>query len=227
MKTLKYSFLILAAALFLGACEKESEGISQLTYFCELTLLGDSPYVIEKGTTYVDPGYTATENDEDVSDAVVVTGTVNTNTPGIYTLSYSVKNKDGFPKTDQRQVFVVDHTSLASAYFGESYLNDARHYYDAPIIIKANNDNTYTIDDLVGGFQFWGLNPGFEPTYDFHFETVLELQADNSITAKSYGSWYGAFPVPSLISGAYNPATGVVTLRVQYSTSIILVTLTK
>jgi hypothetical protein len=226
----KIIFLAVITLVLAGltSCDKDtSGGLTRITYYPVLTVLGDEVATVNKGETYTDAGVYVELNGEDISDQVVVTSTVNTSKIGIYTVSYKVTNEDGFSATATRSVFVVDHTSLASAYFGESYLNDARHYYGAPIIIEANNDGTYTIDDLVGGFQFWGLNPGFEPAYDFHFETVLELHADNSITARSYGSWYSGFPAPVLTSGTYDPATGTVTLNVGYSSNSILVTLTK
>jgi hypothetical protein len=219
--------VIALAIIGLSSCDKDTTaGLTRITYYPTITILGDEITVIDKGNTYTDLGVYAELNGEDVSGQVEVISNVNTANIGIYTVSYKVTNTDGFSAVATRTVFVVDRNSLASAYFGESQYG-ARHYYNAPIIIKDNGNGTYTIDDLVGGFQFWGLNPGFEPAYDFHFEAILELNLDNSISARSYGSWYSGFPVPSLTSGAYDPVNGVVTLNVQYSTGTINVTLTK
>ena len=165
-------------------------------------------------------------NGEDVSGQVEVISNVNTANIGIYTVSYKVTNTDGFSAVATRTVFVVDRNSLASAYFGESQYG-ARHYYTAPIVIKDNGNGTYTIDDLAGGFYFWGRYPGYEPSYDFHCEAILSLSA-NTITLNDYaGSWYWAPDFPTITSGTYNPQNGVVTLVLDFAGTPMYVTLTK
>ena len=74
------------------------------------------------------------------------------------------------------------------------------------------------LDDLMGGFQFNGLNPGFEPTYDFHAEVDIRVNDDNSVElASEVGSWYFSGSVAlGLTSGSYDPATRTFTLNVDY-----------
>ncbi|MDB2587676.1 DUF5011 domain-containing protein [Flavobacteriaceae bacterium] len=56
-----------------------------------LTLLGANPMELIVGDPYVEPGYTATDNvDGDLSNSVVVTGSVNISVAGANTLTYSV-----------------------------------------------------------------------------------------------------------------------------------------
>jgi hypothetical protein len=58
-----------------------------------LTLLGENPVQITVGDTYTDAGATAIDNvDGDLTDVIVVTGTVNTAIPGTYTLYYNVRD---------------------------------------------------------------------------------------------------------------------------------------
>lgn len=58
-----------------------------------LVLNGDSEVSIGKGRQYREPGYTATDNcDGDITDRVIVTGSVDRTTPGNYTLTYTVKD---------------------------------------------------------------------------------------------------------------------------------------
>ena len=91
-----------------------------------------------------------------------------------------------------------------------------------------NEDGTYLIDDLLGGLQFYGMNPGFEPMYDFHAEAKLKLNADNTLTLIKVGNWYFASELAlSLTEGKYNPETGVVTMTVDYGGTPLSVTLTK
>ena len=59
----------------------------------ELTLKGESAVTITEGNKWKDPGYVATDNvDGDLTDKVVVTGTVDQNKPGTYKLTYEVKD---------------------------------------------------------------------------------------------------------------------------------------
>ncbi|GIR81610.1 MAG: hypothetical protein CM15mP83_3360 [Flavobacteriaceae bacterium] len=77
-----------------------------------ITLVGNPTIDIQAGTTYVDPGFTATDiYDGDLTAQVLVTGTVDTSILGAITLSYDVSdssNNDAPTKT--RTVRVVDTT---------------------------------------------------------------------------------------------------------------------
>jgi hypothetical protein len=221
--------VIALAAVGLPSCDKDTTaGLTRVTYYPVITVLGDEVAIVNKGEEYVEDGVYAELNGEDVTNQVVTSGSVNTAVCGVYTISYkSGANADGFFATASRTVYVVDRTSFASAYFGESQYG-ARHYYDAPIIIEDNGDGTYTIDDLAGGFYFWGRYPGYEPTYDFHCEAILRLNDDNTITLDDYaGSWYWEPDYPTIESGTYNPETGTVTLVLDFSGTPMYVTLTK
>lgn len=61
-----------------------------------ITLLGDSVVNISVGDSYTDAGATATDNvDGNITSSIVVTGTVDTNTQGTYTLTYNVSDAAG------------------------------------------------------------------------------------------------------------------------------------
>ena len=126
-----------------------------------------------------------------------------------------------------RKIYVVDPTSIATLYLGESQ-TATRHFYDAPIYITDNGDGTYQVDDLIGGLQFHGINPGFEPTYDFHAEADIRIAADNTVTqVGKTGSWYfgDRGTVVKLVDGTYNPTTKIFVLNVDYGGSPLTVTL--
>lgn len=64
----------------------------------ELKLMGDWDIVITEGGSFFDPGYRAYDNvDGDLTDAVKVSGEVNTKKAGSYTVSYTVT--DGYENT--------------------------------------------------------------------------------------------------------------------------------
>lgn len=72
-----------------------------------ITLSGGNRTLTE-GDTWVDPGYSATDNmDGDLTAEVTITGTVNTATPGSYTLTYSVTDAAGNTGTATRTVTVL------------------------------------------------------------------------------------------------------------------------
>lgn len=58
-----------------------------------ITLLGDAVVSLDKGCVYTEAGYTAKDNlDADITSGVIVTGTVDVNTPGQYILTYTAKD---------------------------------------------------------------------------------------------------------------------------------------
>ena len=69
-----------------------------------ITLLGEATLVIEQGTTFVDPGATASDA-VDGAVTVSVTGTVG-DTPGSYTLTYSATDRAGNQASITRTVVV-------------------------------------------------------------------------------------------------------------------------
>lgn len=229
MKSKLLYLMVFFFALSVSSCDDESTaGVTRITYYPTIEIQGSSSVVLNLGESYADEGCYAELNGEDVSDQVIVRSGVNSNTVGIYSISYIAYNEDGFSASASRTVYVVDPSSVATLYFGESQ-TATRHYYDAPIYITDNGDGTYLVDDIMGGFQFYGLNPGFEPTYDFHAEAVISIAADNTVSQiGETGSWYfgdsGAVVV-KLTDGTFDPATRTFVLNVDYGGTPMTVTL--
>lgn len=115
--------LIVIAVLTLSilSCNKKDNfnypagtvGISRITYYPILTLIGSNPIVIAKGSAFTDPGVNA------ASGSTVLTyttaGTVNNNVPGVYTLTYTAFNSDGFSASTKRTVIVYSTDATAAA----------------------------------------------------------------------------------------------------------------
>lgn len=80
-----------------------------------ITLLGSNPDSVTLGSTeYVEPGYTATDAvDGDLTADVQVSGTINLQSVGEYTLTYTVKNSAGLSDTAIRTVLVVEASASA------------------------------------------------------------------------------------------------------------------
>lgn len=124
-------FFCSSLTLLIVACNKndihntdEEVGISRVTHFPELTLKGDKYTNVVLGTAFTDPGITAKEGSADIMYAT--TGSVNTNVPGVYKLTYSAVNKDGFPASIVRTVVVYSTDAGAAANdFSGTYLRTA------------------------------------------------------------------------------------------------------
>ena len=73
-----------------------------------LTLEGGQAAFIMAGEQYAEPGYIATDlRDGDLSTDVIVSGDVNGDIPGIYTLKYSISNSVGMESTQERIIYVI------------------------------------------------------------------------------------------------------------------------
>ena len=78
-----------------------------------LTLKGDLKYVVQGGTVYEDPGYEATDDcDGDITDKVVVSGDLDMEKAGVYTLTYTVSDTFGNTVSAERRVTVLPKSSV-------------------------------------------------------------------------------------------------------------------
>ena len=75
-----------------------------------ITLNGANPLVVTEGTTFSDPGVTATDpEDGDITANVVVGGdTVDENTPGTYVITYNVTDSGGLAATEVTRTVIVE-----------------------------------------------------------------------------------------------------------------------
>ncbi|HEY0667492.1 MAG TPA: DUF5011 domain-containing protein [Sphingobacteriaceae bacterium] len=112
------------AILFLSmgiiSCSKEDfnypegyVGVSKVTNYATFDMKGSRYVILNKGGTYTEAGVTAKEGDRDLP--VTITGTVNTAVAGVYNLTYSAVNADGFPASVNRTVIVADIGADAAA----------------------------------------------------------------------------------------------------------------
>lgn len=177
----------------LQSCEKETSGGDiEIVYFADLKLLGESVMVLDQGSSFVDPGFEATEQGEDISDRVQVRGTVNTTTTGSYTLTYDVKNSDGYAKSLQRQVFVVPASAkildIEGVYKGQ---REGRAVTPAATTIKNFEKAVYFAEDFFGGF--YNVVSGYGLSY--RLPTYFFIDATNKVIALSNNSPWGPWQV--------------------------------
>ncbi|NRK74361.1 DUF5011 domain-containing protein, partial [Salmonella enterica subsp. enterica serovar Typhi] len=85
-----------------------------------LALEGEEKIIIEGGTEYVEPGYTATDNvDGNLTEAVEVYGSVDVTKVGDYELKYHVIDSSGNEAIAIRTVTVQDTTAPVIKLSGE------------------------------------------------------------------------------------------------------------
>ena len=93
-----------------------------------LTLAGASMLTNECHTAFVDPGATASDSCAgDVTSSIIVRGTVDTNVPGTYTLTYTVSDGNGNTNSATRTVRIVDTTAPVVTLMGAASLSVQCH----------------------------------------------------------------------------------------------------
>lgn len=171
--------LAMVAVLALVSCNETSQDPSTITYYITFEMEGDETYLLEVGTAYEEPGVTAFEGTEDVTSSMVTTGSVDENTVGLYTITYSATNQDGFSSSITRTVIVYDPsvtTDISGTYTtasGTYRLLDASGYSDE--YIEENNltvieyEGARWIQTVFAGYSvtITQLAPGFNSVSDF------------------------------------------------------------
>ena len=102
-----FGLSVLSLALVLTGCKKdETDNLSRVKSYPSISLVGNEYYVINVGETFTDPGVKAALAGEAIQPTI--TGTVNTATPGLYTITYSAVNTEEDEVSAVRSVIVTD-----------------------------------------------------------------------------------------------------------------------
>jgi hypothetical protein len=114
--------LLLATGLF--SCKKDdfnypegTVGSSKIVYFPLISTNGEKVVAIEEGNDYTDPGATASLNG--VTAEYTTSQTITSSTaPGVYTITYTAANEQGFTATDWRMVVVTPSSVISDPVVG-------------------------------------------------------------------------------------------------------------
>lgn len=91
-----------------------------------ITILGDNPININADDIYNDEGATALdETDGDITNSIIVTGSVNPSVVGTYTITYTVKDAANNQTTATRTVNVVTPTLTSKILFDNTLITAA------------------------------------------------------------------------------------------------------
>jgi hypothetical protein len=228
MKIYKLS-LFVCAALFLFACEKETEDLSRPTYYVVFDIQGDNPAIAQAGEEYLDAGVIATLQGKDVTSTITVKSNVDYNEMGMYKVEYTAVNADGLKSRAVRDVIVCNPsvtTNLAGRYVtqeGTERLSIASGalvaYPGYHTTITYLAPGFFSVNDFLGGYYA-------ERTYPQYGYSVMgmsgyfSLNEDNTIDLiSSYiDAWGDA--LDKLENAKYDPATGEITWDAYYAGSM-------
>lgn len=220
--------LAFAAVAFVG-CDKETEGVTGTTYYPVLTIEGEQTMIVDKGSSFVDPGCSALLEGEDVTSQVVVNSNVDTEKSGIYSVSYQVTNADGFPSTVKRRVIVLDpDNDIEGLYIvAEDSYRDMEgtitEYSGYEVLVIGEEDGSYKFSDLFGGY--YDIRAGYGSSYAM--ESYIGIEDDNTVTA--YDTYVAGWDDSADdVRGSYDASKKSFTLEVDYAGQMTFyITLTK
>ena len=118
-----------------------------------ITLLGNAQMQVIQGDPFTDPGATAVDvNGDDLTDSIVVTGTVDTATVGTYTLTYDVSSASGVAAdTVTRTVTVISKDGTDDLELPDySHLSDEWELWDEAVFDHLE-DEQWTINSAING----------------------------------------------------------------------------
>lgn len=158
------SFLLIAFVVAISSCKKDNiisndknVGISKITYYATFDITGPGIMSILKGTPFTEPGVKASAGGADLP--VTTTGAVDANTVGLYTLTYSATNADGYSSSATRTVVVIPDAEVPGV--------DLSGNYDA--VPVGSTPGPATISKVAPGVYYtsncWGNSGAVIPAY--------------------------------------------------------------
>jgi len=163
-------FFAISLGLLIG-CSPEDPIESDITNYAVFQMEGKQYSLHQLGEDYVDPGVIATEDGNEIE--VEVTGEVDSNTPGLYILTYSATNTDGYSASTVRYVGVGDKETATNRDLTGEYLSGnggenevskfADGYYTNSDALPPNEIGIYMIDLGNGSIVFPTQSSDFGP----------------------------------------------------------------
>jgi hypothetical protein len=150
----KLALLSLLLMAVFSSCNKDSivdndkqVGESIVTYYVVLKLNGAAIMSVVKGSSFTDPGVEATENG--VAVDYTTTGTVDINTAGLYVLTYTAVNKDGYSSSVSRTVVVIPANETPGVDISGTYNYVGSSTYTSTVVKVG--EGVYSTDNCWSG----------------------------------------------------------------------------
>jgi len=206
----KIFLIIFIAAITMSSCNKDTLGVSTVTTYPTIELKGDVALSFPIGGTYVESGFIAMEGTTDITSSVKIDGAVNTAKAGVYTISYTAINKDGFTLTARRYVGVITPAAAAMDISGK-YVRNAGAAGIATVVKYKNYPGLY-INDNPGGIA---IETGVNEIYIYMFQTDV-----NVVSAPAQDSSVGEFACTGGVYDATNTLYKWVCVNSGYGASV-------
>lgn len=196
-KIFLFSLMLGLSTLGLTSCNDDNDELtdSVITYYVDLEIQGEDFVQVPIGTPYSDAGCKATMNGQDVTSRVVVRGLdqIDVNTAGLYTVTYSAANDDGFSASVSRTVAVCD-PSITADISGTWISQDASlvngntgairfQYPGYTVRIRKDAPGIFYVSDFLAGFYAEYYNGGYGSSYAC--AGYVQLLADGTLECLS------------------------------------------
>ena len=227
----------LATLFVLASCSDVEDGHVKVTHYAVFDVLGlneDGITTVAVGSTFTDPGVVCMEGTNDITSTVKVESDVDASKAGVYSVTYSAVNVDGFSSSATRTVIVYDPSAtdrdISGDYTvaGESYrivkTTGAKTAFSGQdVTISKLAPGIYSISDFLGGY--YDQRAGYGSSYAMN--GYFQLNNDNTITAL-YAHVKGWNDDAENIVASYDEATGKIVSEVEYASNYIwYITLSK
>jgi|SRR5678816_571220 hypothetical protein len=174
-------------------------GISDVTVYATVTLKGDQYMTVPLNGTFTDPGVEAKEGSTTIQ--YTTAGSVNTSKVGVYQITYTATNKDGFPASANRWVAVYStDATAASNDFSGTYLRAATGVNSFWTKLAPG---VYKVDNPGGAASGAGLTIiVFNPTgVEVH---APSQKSNDGNTSSTSSETYKPTPTPATYSWIFN-----------------------
>lgn len=223
-KILFYTLMFCLASVGFTSCSDDDELTdSKVTYYATLEIQGDEFTLVPLGTNYVDAGCKGVINGEDCTSGIVTTGLedVDSNTPGLYNVTYTYTNTEGYSSSVTRTVAVCDPsitTNIAGRYTLQpgSYRDDSGaigEFSGFSVSITQAAPGLFYVSDFFGGFYDQGKGYGSSTAMTGY----VQLLSDNTIKLLSSHVENWGDSLDSFENGKYDPATGEISFDAAYA----------
>lgn len=235
MKKIIYSLMLIGSIFGLTGCQDvTTEDHSVITHYVAFEMQGDPIMLVTVGTSYTDPGVIATENGEDVTNAVTVSGdAVDPNIIGLYNVVYSGTNVDGFETSVSRTVIVCNPavtTDISGTYKSAAGTHRLRagvtvNYSGYPVVVTKIAPGFFSVTDFWGGYYYPRL-AGYANVYTMSGYVKLNLDNTIGLLSSKVKGWGDS--LDGMANGVYDPTAQSLYWEVGYAGSMtFFVTLTK
>ncbi|WP_018625792.1 BT_2262 family domain-containing protein [Niabella aurantiaca] len=214
-KILNILILLAVCVTAVTSCTKDSKGVSFMTTYADMTMNGPSTLFWELGEAFVDPGCEAKEGETDLTSQIAAKSNVDATKGGIYNITYSVNNSDGYPASVSRTVIVYEKSAPLNGYYDSKIDRDNAGVKSSrgpfSVLVFGVGNNEYHIQDLLG--RWYDLGNSYGPAYAG--PGVIKLKGDNTFEIVSAEPLAWGYPCLFTDVSTYTPATKTLVLHTR------------